>query len=531
MGEQVFDVIIVGAGHNGLVCAGYLARAGLTVKVLEARSVVGGAAVTEEFHPGFRNSVFSYVVSLLHPAVIEDLELKRHGLTVVERTAGHFNALPDGGYLAISRDPTQVARELARFSSADAAAYGEFDRRLTEAGRALRALVLDPPPNLGGGLRDLLTVLSAGNRLRKLAPDIQAELAKLMTMSIGDYLNEWFESDPIKGDFGYEGAIGNFVGPYQAGSAYVLLHHLFGETNGNIGAWGHPIGGMGAITQAMAASASERGVAIETDAPVDQVLTETNRVTGVVLRDGRVIKGRSVACSLNPKLLFTRMVDPALLPSDFARRMRNWRSASGTFRLNVALAELPSFSCLKDIADPASLLNGTINICPSLDYLQRAYDDARFRGWAQKPVISMCIPSTLDDTLAPEGRHVASLFCQHFNPDLPDGRSWDAVRDEVADLIIDTVDVLAPNFKTSVIARQINSPLDIERTLGMTGGDIFHGALHLDQIYSLRPAPGYADHRSPVKGLYICGSGSPPGGGVSGIPGRNAARAVIKDLR
>jgi len=531
MAEQTFDVIIIGAGYNGLVCAGYLAGAGLSVKVLEARSVVGGAAITEEFHPGFRNSVFSYVVSLLHPSIINALELKRHGLTIVERTAGHFNALPDGGYLAISRDPGQVARELARFSKSDSETYSEFDRRLTEAGRALRSLVFDPPPNLGGGLRDLLTVLSTGNRIRKLAPDIQAELAKLMTMSIGDYLNEWFESDAIKGDFGYEGAIGNFVGPYQTGSAYVLLYHLFGETNGNIGAWGHAVGGMGAITQAMAASATERGADVEIEAPVAEVLTETGRVTGVALRDGRVIKSRCVACSLNPKLLFTELLDPALLPGDFARRMRNWRSASGTFRMNVALAELPAFSCLKDTEDPASLLNGTINICPSLDYLQRAYDDARLHGWARKPVISMCIPSTLDVTLAPEGRHVASLFCQHFNPILPDGRSWDEVRDEVADLIVDTVDALAPNFKTSIIARQINSPQDIERTLGMTGGDIFHGALHLDQIYSLRPAPGYADHRSPVKGLYVCGSGSPPGGGVSGIPGRNAARAVIRDLR
>jgi len=531
MGEQTYDVIIIGAGHNGLVCASYLAGAGLSVKVLEARSVIGGAAITEEFHPGFRNSVFSYVVSLLHSSIIEDLQLERHGLTIVERTAGHFNALPDGGYLAISRDQNQVARELARFSKADAETYGEFDRRLTEAGLALRSLVLDPPPNLGGGFRDLLAALSAGNRMRKLAPDVQAELAKLVTMSIGDYLNEWFESDPIKGDFGYEGAIGNFVGPFHAGSAYVLLHHLFGETNGNTGAWGHAIGGMGAITQAMANSASERGAEIETGTPVAEVLTEHGRANGVVLADGRVVKGRAVASNLNPRLLFNGMVDPALLPPEFARRMKNWRSASGTFRMNVALDELPAFTCLKDADDPVALLNGTINICPSLDYLQRAYDDARFHGWARKPVISMCIPSTLDATLAPESKHVASLFCQHFNPDLPDGRSWDDVRDEVADLIISTVDAVAPNFKTSVIARQINSPLDIERTLGMTGGDIFHGALHLDQIYSLRPAPGYADHRSPVTGLYTCGSGCHPGGGVSGIPGRNAARAVIRDLR
>ena len=529
--DQDFDIVVIGAGHNGLTAAGYLARAGLQVKVVEARDVVGGAAITEEFHPGFRNSVFSYVVSLLDPAIIRDLELGRHGLTIVERTSGHINALPDGRLLALPRDTEAAARALEEFSAKDAKAYVEFDRRLEAVGAALRDLLGAPPPNIGGGFRDLLTVLTTGNRLRKLTPALQGEFAKLMTMSIGDYLDEWFESEPIKGDFGFEGVIGNFVGPYQAGSAYVLLHHAFGEINGTTGAWGHAIGGMGAITQAMAKSAAAAGAEIETGARVAEVIAEGGRAQGVVLADGRRIRARAVASNLNPRLLFTQLVDPGLLPDDFARRMRHWRSRSGTFRMNVALAELPAFTCLKDKEAPERYLNGTINICPSLAYIQQAYDDARTAGWARKPIVSMCIPSTLDDSLAPAGKHVMSLFCQHFPYDLPGGRHWDEERQRAADLIVDTVDALAPNFKRSILGRQINSPLDIERKLGMVGGDIFHGALHLDQIYALRPAPGYADHRSPVRGLYVCGSGSPPGGGVSGIPGRNAARNIVKDFR
>ncbi len=531
MADTVYDVAVIGAGHNGLVCAAYLAKAGLTVKLVEARPIVGGAVITGEFHPGYRNSVYSYVVSLLDRKIIDDLELAKHGLSIIERTSGRVNVLPGGEYLWLSRDPGIMKRELAKFSDKDPDIYEEFERRLTEVGGVLRALARRPPPNVGGGWRDALGVLDAANRLRKLTPDLQAALMELMTMSIGDYLDQWFEGAPIKGDLGYEGVIGNFVGPYQAGSAYVLLHHMMGEVNGHAGAWGHARGGMGAITQAMAKSAAAAGADIETEAPVRDVLTENGRAAGIVLGDGRVIRARAVASSLNPKLLYTRMVDPALLPAHFRRRMDHWRSASGTFRINVALSELPAFTALRSMDDPARCLNGTVNICPSLDYIQQAHDDARATGWAQKPIVSMCIPSTIDDTLAPPGHHVASLFCQHFNPELPGGGSWDDVRDRVADLIIDTVDGYAPNFRASVIARQVNSPLDMERDLGMTGGDIFHGALHLDQIYSLRPAAGYADYRAPVAGLYMCGSGAHPGGGVTGLPGHNAAGEIIRDLR
>jgi phytoene dehydrogenase-like protein len=525
-----FDVIVIGAGHNGLTCAGYLVRAGYRVKVVERRQVVGGAAVTEEFHPGFRNSVCSYVVSLLDSEIIRDLALERFGLTIVDRPAGSFCLLPDGKHLHVSRDPALARAELARFSRRDADAYDAFDREITEMAEILREVVRQPAPNLGGGLRDIWSILKLGNRLRKLPTRQQAALAELMTMSVGDYLDRWFESDPIKGDLGYEGIVGNMVSPYHPGTAYVLLHHAFGEVNGRTAAWGHAQGGMGAITQAMACSAEAHGAHIEVSAPVREVIFEHGQACGVVLEDGRSFHAKVVAANINPKLLFLELMDANLLPDDFRRRMTHWRCRSGTFRMNVALSELPRFASL-DGSDDQAKLTGTINIAPSLAYLERAYDDAKVDGWARQPVISMCLPSTLDESLAPPGCHVMSLFCQHFNPELSDGRSWDDVKEQVADLIIDTVAGYAPNFRRAIVGRQMLSPLDLEREFGLVGGDIFHGALHLDQIYSLRPAAGYADYRTPVKGLYLCGSGAHPGGGVSGLPGHHAALAIISDLK
>ena len=507
-----FDVVVIGAGHNGLTCAAYLARGGLKVKVVERRPVVGGAAFTEEFHPGFRNSVYSYVVSLLSPKVIGDLALERHGLTILDRGCGSFNALPGGQHLYMSRDPQEVRAEISKFSRKDADAYGDFEHLLDRLAGVLQGVINQPPPNLGGGLPDLWTALKTANVLRGLSLREQGALAELFTMSIGDYLDRWFESDPIKGDFGFEGVIGNFVDPYAQGSAYVLLHHCMGQAHGRNGAWGHAKGGMGAISGALERACLEAGVEIETEAPVREVLTGEGRAQGVVLEDGRVIQARSVAANVNPKLLCEKMVDPALLPEDFRRRMAGWRSRSGTFRMNVALSEFPRFTSL-DGLDAQAYLRGTINICPSLGYIREAYNDAMSLGWARRPIVSMCIPSTLDDSLAPEGCHVASLFCQHFNPELPDGRSWDEVKEEVADTIIERVNEAAPNFKAAVVGRQVKSPLDLERDLGLLGGDIFHGALHLDQIYSLRPAPGYADYRMPLAGLYLCGSGAHSGGG------------------
>jgi phytoene dehydrogenase-like protein len=369
-----------------------------------------------------------------------------------------------------------------------------------------------------------------GNRLRGLGLDLQRELLDLFTNSAGNYLDGWFESEPIKAVYGWDGVVGNYASPYTPGSAYVLLHHCFGEVNGKKGVWGHATGGMGAITQAMARSAAASGAEIRLDAPVREVIVEQGRAAGVVTDAGEAIRARAVISNLNPKLLYGALIDRAALPAAFAERIAKWRCGSGTFRMNVALSELPDFTCLPG-KQPAEHHTAGIIIAPSLAYMERAYFDARTHGWSKQPIVELVISSALDDTLAPKGQHVASLFCQHVAPQLPDGRSWDAHRETVADLMIDTVDRYAPNFERSVLGRQIFSPLDLERTFGLVGGDIFHGALDLGQMFSARPMLGHADYRGPIPGLYMCGSGTHPGGGVTGLPGHNAAREILRDLK
>jgi phytoene dehydrogenase-like protein len=530
---QTYDAVIIGAGHNGLTCAAYLGMAGLKVKVLERRSVVGGAAVTEEFHRGFRNSVAAYTVSLLNPKVIADLRLFHHGLRIVERRAQNFLPTPDGQYLLAAEGRTE--RNIAKFSRTDAERYHAFNGQLDASADLLRELVLQAPPNLtrASSLQTLGELLKAGrfgNRLRRLSTENLRALYDLFTKSAGDYLDGWFEGDLVKALFGFDAVVGNYASPYTPGTAYVLLHHAFGEVNGKKRVWGHAIGGMGAITQAMAASAASHGVEIETAAAVREVLLENGRAVGVALADGRVVRAGAVAANVNPKLLYTAMVPPDALDDDFLRRMKGWRCGSGTFRINVALSQLPSFTALPG-RDADDHHTAGIIFAPSLRYMDRAHCDARTLGWSREPIIEMLIPSTLDDTLAPRGAHVASLFCQHVAPQLPEGRSWNDHREEVADLMIDTVERYAPGFKASVLGRQVLSPLDLEQVFGLTGGDIFHGALTLDQLFWARPALGYADYRSPLPGLYHCGSGAHPGGGVTGAPGHNAARAIIADQR
>jgi phytoene dehydrogenase-like protein len=524
------DIVIVGGGHNGLVCAAYLAEAGLKVTVLERRDVVGGAAVTEEFFPGYRNSVASYTVSLLNPKVIRDLELHRHGLRVVERKVANFLPL-DGDYIATGEGRTKS--EVARFSQRDADQLDAYNDRLEAIADVVRELVLETPPNLvEGGLAqsipELLKSASLGRRLSKLDMTAKRDLLALFAQSAGDWLDGWFESEPIKAVYGFDGVVGNYASPYTPGSAYVLLHHVFGEVNGKKGAWGHAIGGMGAITQAMAACCRERGVDIRTGVSVAEVLTEKGRATGVVTDTGEVLKARAVVSNLHPQLLFGKLVDPGVQGADFVERVRRYRSGSGTFRMNVALSELPRFTVLPE---PGDHLTAGIIMAPSLAYMDRAYTDARNDGWSKEPIVEVLIPSTLDDSLAPAGRHVASLFCQHVQPRLSGGRSWDDHREEVADLMIATVDKQAPGFAASVLGRQVLSPLDLERTFGLVGGDIMHGALSLDQMFSARPVLGAGDYRTPVAGLYQCGAGTHPGGGVTGAPGHNAAREVIRDAR
>ena len=405
--------------------------------------------------------------------------------------------------------------------------------RLTDV---LRALALRAPPNLATGqglaanLGALLDTAKVGNRLRSLGLEGQRDLLELFTRSAGDVLDQWFESDPIKAILGFDGIVGTYSSPYAAGAGYVLLHHCWGEVNGKKGVWGHAIGGMGAITQAMARACVVRGVDIRTNSAVSEILIEKGRAVGVVTDKGERIAARAVVSNLHPKLTFERLLDPAVLPADFRARIASYRSGSGSFRMNLALSELPSFTALPGHA-AAEHHGAGIVIAPSLAYMERAYLDARLSGWSAAPIIEMLIPSTLDNSLAPTGRHVASLFCQHVAPTLPDGRSWDDERETAADLMIDTVDSYAPGFKASVIARQILSPLDLEREFGLIGGDIFHGRLSLDQLYSARPVLGHADYRSPVPGLYMCGASTHPGGGVTGAPGHNAAREMIRDFR
>jgi len=528
-----YDALIIGAGHNGLVCASYLARAGLKVLMLERRPVVGGAAVTEEFHPGFRNSVAAYTVSLLNPKVIRDLELARYGLRIVERRAANFLPTADGRYLLTGEGRTQA--EVARFSARDAARIPEYGERLERIADVLRDLVLVTPPNAVAGswraaLPELVRAARVGGRLRELDMDLRRELLSLFAMSAGDYLDRWFESDPIKAVFGFDGVVGNYASPYSAGSAYVLLHHVFGEVNGKKGAWGHALGGMGAITQAMAQSARARGALIRTNTAVRQVLVEGGRAVGVVTDSGETLRAAAVISNLNPKLLYLEMFAPDALPSEFREAIGHYRCGSGTFRMNVALAELPDFTCLpgRRIADHHT---AGIILAPTLAYMERAWFDARALGWSRAPIVELVIPSTLDDSLAPKGQHVASLFCQHVAPQLPDGASWDARREAVADLMIDTVNAHAPNFKAAVLGRQIMSPLDLERTFGLVGGDISHGVMSLDQLFSARPMLGYGNYRGPLAGLYMCSAGTHPGSGVTGAPGHNAAREVLADFR
>jgi phytoene dehydrogenase-like protein len=526
-----YDVVIIGAGHNGLVCAAYLARGGLRVKVAERRAVVGGAAVTEEFHPGFRNSVAAYTVSLLNPRVIADLDLPGHGLRIVERRAQNFLPHPDGRFLIAGEGRTHES--LARLNPRDAGRLDAFAADIAAIADVLRALVLQAPPNVveGFGLeaaRSALSSLGLLNVLRGLSRDHQRLLLDLFAMSAGDMLDDRFDCDLLKALFGFDAIVGNYASPYTPGTAYVMLHHAFGEVNGAKGVWGHAIGGMGAITQAMARAATAAGADIEVGAGVREITVSGDRATGVVLDDGRTVTAQAVVANVDPKRLYTQLVPEDALTTSFRERIGRWRCGSGTFRMNLALSHLPSFSALPGDGDH---LTAGIIMAPDLAYMDRAYHDARAHGWSREPVIEMLIPSTLDDSLAPEGRHVASLFCQHVAPQLPDGASWDDRRDAVADLMITTVERYAPGFASSIIARQVLSPLDLEREFGLTGGDIFHGALTLNQLFSARPMLGHADYRGPLKGLFHCGSGAHPGGGVTGAPGHNAARVVLAEFR
>ncbi len=524
--SQHYDAVIIGAGHNGLVCAFYLAQAGLKVRIVEQRDVVGGAAVTEEFHPGFRNSVASYTVSLLQPKVIADMRLTEHGYRVIERPISNFLPQPDGGYLKLGGGLERTQAEFRKFSERDAEALPAYYDALEGVAKVLRDLALKSPPNVGDGLRTLLASAAQGWGLARLDLEAKRNVLDLFTKSATSFLDQWFESEPVKAAFGFDAVVGNYASPDTPGSAYVLLHHVFGEVNGKKGAWGHCVGGMGTITQIMATVCQQAGVEISLESPVEQVLVDGNRAVGVKLEGGEEIAAKRVIANVGPKLLYGKMLDASHQPEDFRRRMRGFKAGGGTFRMNVALSELPRFTALPE---PGEHHSSGIIIAPTLDYMDKAFLDAKAHGWSKAPIVEMLIPSTVDDSLAPAGRHVASLFCQQFAPELPDGRDWDEEEDKAVDTIIDTVEAHAPGFRKSILGKQVLSPKGLYRKFGLVGGDIFHGHMSLDQLWSARPVLGHGAYRGPVKGLYMCGSGTHPGGGVTGAPGHNCAREVLAD--
>jgi phytoene dehydrogenase-like protein len=530
MRQDLHDVIIIGAGHNGLACAAYLAGAGLRVLVVEKQEVVGGAAVTEEFHPGFRNSVAAYTVSLLHPRVIADLQLGAHGLTILERPVANFWPLDAQRYLLMPHDCAGRQRAVAAFSRADAERLPAYDAALRRAAALLREVALERPPNAGGGLPELITGGKFARRLLALPVEGKRVLVDLFTRSAAEFLDQWFENETVKGAMAFDGIVGAFLPPSAPGTAYALLHHAFGEVNGKTGVWGHAVGGMGAIAQAMLGAARARGVEVRIGAPVASLIVENGIAAGVSLQSGEEFRARAVAASVPPKLLFRDLVPTGAVDPQLQQRFVGITSGSGVFRMNIALAELPDFSC-RPGRDQQGHHGAGIIIGPSIAYMERAYLDARSTGWSRKPVVEMLIPSTLDLTLAPAGRHVASLFVQYAAPQLPEGRSWDEAKDDFARVVVDTVNEYAPNFKASILATQALTPRDLERRFGLPDGDIFHGRLSLGQLYSARPVTGFASYRMPLRGLYLCGAGAHPGGGVSGLPGRNAAIEIIRDFK
>lgn len=518
--------VLIGAGHNGLVCAFYLAQAGFDVTVFERRGVVGGAAVTEEFHPGFRNSVASYTVSLLAPKVIADMRLHDLGLRILERPISNFLPVDEQRYLKIGGGRTQA--EIAKFSERDAQRFPAYHDMLESVANVLRELSLQTPPDLATLAGTLPGAFKQGRQLARLNVEQRRDLLALFVKSARNVLDDWFESNPIKAAYGFDAVVGHYASPDTPGSAYVLLHHCFGGVNGKPGIWGHAVGGMGAITQAMARACEGVGVKFVLDNPVTQVTVANGRASGVLLADGREVAAEVVASNVHPRLLFEKLVPAGELSAGFRDAIQRHRSHSGTLRMNVALSELPDFSCLPGREVAQHHCSGIL-LGPTLDHHDRAFQDARAHGWSREPIIEMLIPSCVDDSLAPPGAHVASLFCQQFSYDLPDGKTWDEQREAAADCVIDAVTRYAPNFKRSVLGRMVLSPLDLERKFGLLRGDIFHGVMSLDQLWAARPVLGHGDYRAPIKGLYMCGAGAHPGGGVTGMPGHNAAREILRD--
>ena len=525
----MYDAIIIGAGHNGLVTAAYLARAGLRVLVLEARELVGGACVTEELWPGYRVSTAAYLCSLLQPRVVDDLELERFGYVVDPKDPAFFSPFPDGRYLFTWQDRARTLAEIAKFSRRDAEVYPSYEEHLECLARFIDPLLLTVPPNLPPqSPGDFMDYLRLAWRVRKLGRSDIAALVKIFTQSAAEFLDEWFESDQLKVTRATDGVIGASGGPMSPGTAYVLLHHCMGGVGGMRGLWGFVRGGMGAISEAMAASARSRGAEIRCAAKVIRVLVRNGAAAGVVLAQGEEIAARAVISCADPRRTFLGLVEPAHLPDEFLKAVRRYRSEGTSLKINLALDALPDFRALPGAA-PAPQHRATMHICPSMAYLEKAWDDAKYGRPSERPLIEMTIPTLYDPALAPAGKHIMGIFLQYAPYTLSEG-TWDERRESYADHVLGLISEYAPGFPALVRHRQVLTPLDLERVYGLTGGNIFHGAMSLDQMFFLRPVAGWARHRTPIKNLYLCGSGAHPGGGVMGAPGFNAAQVILKDL-
>jgi phytoene dehydrogenase-like protein len=522
---QHYDAIVIGGGHNGLVNAVYLAKAGKKVLVLERRHVLGGAAVTEEIVPGFLFSECSYVVSLLRPEIIRELDLPRHGLEILPLD-GTFSPMPNGNYLWRMNDHAKSLREIRRHSRVDAEAYDEFSKMMTPMCRFVKPLLsMIPPDPTTLHPRDLQRLFFLGNRFRQLSSDERYTLIQLMTMSAADFLDQWFETDVLKATMSASGIIGTFLGVRSPGTAYVLLHHYMGEIDGAFRSWGFSRGGTGAISNAIASAAREAGVEIRTKAPVDQIVVKNGRAVGVVLQNGDEIFASVISSSVDPHLTFEKFIDSEQLPSDFLESVRRYKFRGSSGKVNLALDALPDF---KAMPGPGAHLRGAISISPSIEYMERAYDDAKYGHYSRRPYIDIVIPSLTDPSVAPPGKHVLSCFVQYAPYKLAQG-NWDEQREAFGDNVVDTLAEYAPNIKKIIAGRQVLTPLDLEREFGLTQGNIFQGELSLEQLFFLRPVPGWAYYRTPIDNLYMCGSATHPGGGIMGAPGRLASQVILRD--